>query len=210
MWGWTNLTTRTECSPGAILPPSNHQPSLLLHLFWVLCNPCWQYYDVCSHLDGNTIPYAYLLLSQPTFHHGLLRRSKFVPKVAINYLSGNNTISFINCGIQLLPFLDHCWSRVPSPGSDGLWTLCGYMPASPLLCSHVTYILCLQGSWYLSRLYSEPWLMTYIFWISLTVHPKKPIISFVRFQLSWNLFVLIYLFMRIGFMSVVFSSFLFQ
>ncbi|XP_075399396.1 olfactory receptor 2T27-like [Tenrec ecaudatus] len=45
----------------------------------------------------------YFLLSQLSFMD-LIYSSTFVPKIAIDFLSGRNTISFIDCGIQLFLF----------------------------------------------------------------------------------------------------------
>ncbi|XP_006894056.1 PREDICTED: olfactory receptor 2T27-like [Elephantulus edwardii] len=46
----------------------------------------------------------YFLLSQLSFMD-LLYSSTFVPKIAIDFLSGRNTISFVNCAIQLFLFM---------------------------------------------------------------------------------------------------------
>nr|XP_023409465.1 olfactory receptor 2T27-like [Loxodonta africana] len=46
----------------------------------------------------------YFLLSQLSFMD-LLYSSTFFPKIAIDFLSGKNTISFIDCGIQLFLFM---------------------------------------------------------------------------------------------------------
>ncbi|KAM6223485.1 olfactory receptor 2T2-like [Rhynchocyon petersi] len=46
----------------------------------------------------------YFLLSQLSFMD-LLYISTFVPKIAMDFLSGRNTISFIDCGIQLFLFM---------------------------------------------------------------------------------------------------------
>ncbi|XP_006894054.1 PREDICTED: olfactory receptor 2T27-like [Elephantulus edwardii] len=54
-------------------------------------------------LDARLHTPMYFLLSQLSFMD-LLYTSTFVPKIAVDFLSGRNTISFINCGIQLFLF----------------------------------------------------------------------------------------------------------
>ncbi|XP_006894052.1 PREDICTED: olfactory receptor 2T2-like [Elephantulus edwardii] len=55
-------------------------------------------------LDTRLHTPMYFLLSQLSFMD-LLYISTFVPKIAIDFLSGRNTISFIDCGIQLFLFM---------------------------------------------------------------------------------------------------------
>ncbi|XP_037655509.1 olfactory receptor 2T2-like [Choloepus didactylus] len=54
-------------------------------------------------LDSRLHTPMYFLLSQLSIMD-LLHSSTFVPKIASDFLSGKNTISFINCGIQLFLF----------------------------------------------------------------------------------------------------------
>ncbi|XP_004696924.1 olfactory receptor 2T27-like [Echinops telfairi] len=55
-------------------------------------------------LDSRLHTPMYFLLSQLSFMD-LMYSSTFVPKIAIDFLSGRNTISFIDCGIQLFLFM---------------------------------------------------------------------------------------------------------
>ncbi|XP_004462314.1 olfactory receptor 2AK2-like [Dasypus novemcinctus] len=55
-------------------------------------------------LDSRLHTPMYFLLSQLSFVD-LLYSSTFVPKIATDFLSGRNTISFINCGIQFFLFM---------------------------------------------------------------------------------------------------------
>ncbi|XP_006894055.1 PREDICTED: olfactory receptor 2T2-like [Elephantulus edwardii] len=54
-------------------------------------------------LDARLHTPMYFLLSQLSFMD-LLYSSTFVPKIAIDFFSGRNTISFIDCGIQMFLF----------------------------------------------------------------------------------------------------------
>ncbi|KAM6224124.1 olfactory receptor 2T27-like [Rhynchocyon petersi] len=54
-------------------------------------------------LDARLHTPMYFLLSQLSFMD-LLYISTFVPKIAIDFLSGRNTISFLGCGIQVFLF----------------------------------------------------------------------------------------------------------
>ncbi|XP_004479553.2 olfactory receptor 2T1-like [Dasypus novemcinctus] len=55
-------------------------------------------------LDSRLHTPMYFLLSQLSFVD-LLYSSTFVPKIAIDFLSGRNSISFISCGIQFFLFI---------------------------------------------------------------------------------------------------------
>ncbi|XP_007533818.2 olfactory receptor 2T27-like [Erinaceus europaeus] len=55
-------------------------------------------------LDSRLHTPMYFLLSQLSLMD-LLYSSTFVPKITIDFLSGRNTISYINCGIQLFLFM---------------------------------------------------------------------------------------------------------
>ncbi|XP_076985899.1 olfactory receptor 2T27-like [Tamandua tetradactyla] len=105
MWRWTNQTTETDF---VLLGLFHHirVPSLLfsfillVFLVTVVGNIVMM---ILIWMDARLHTPMYFLLSQLSFMD-LFYSSTFVPKIIIDFLSGKNTISFINCGVQLFLF----------------------------------------------------------------------------------------------------------
>lgn len=127
---------------------------------------------------------VYFLLSQLSLMD-VLYSSTFVPKTTTAFLSGRNSISFINCGIQLflfvilvgagcLPLAVTAYDRYAAMRHPAQFS---WAPPS-------VFPRPLAPGWVH---FSVPWSMSSTLWISLTVPPGKSTISLVRTQLSWNL-----------------------
>ncbi|XP_037655510.1 olfactory receptor 2T2-like [Choloepus didactylus] len=105
MWIWTNLTTGTDF---VLLGLFHHiqVPSLLFSLIFVvflvtLTGNIMMIILIWMDLRLHTS--MYFLLSQLSIMD-LLYTSTIFPKIATDFLSGKNTISFISCRIQLFLF----------------------------------------------------------------------------------------------------------
>ncbi|XP_077012950.1 olfactory receptor 2M5-like [Tamandua tetradactyla] len=105
MGRWTNQTTGTDFVLLGLfyhIQAPNLLFSLILLMFLVtLVGNIMMI--ILIWLDSQLHTAMYFLLSQLSLMD-LLYSSTIVPKIAIDYLSGKNTISFINCGIQLILF----------------------------------------------------------------------------------------------------------
>ncbi|XP_076994294.1 olfactory receptor 2T2-like [Tamandua tetradactyla] len=105
LWRWTNQTTGTDFvllglfhhiqAPGLLF-------SLVFSMFLVALTGNIMML-ILIWLDSRLHTPMYFLLSQLSIMD-LLYSSNIVPKVATDFLSGKNTISFVNCGIQLFLF----------------------------------------------------------------------------------------------------------
>ncbi|XP_037679128.1 olfactory receptor 2AG2-like [Choloepus didactylus] len=105
MWGWTNLTTGTDF---VLLGLFYHiqAPSILfsfIFLVFLVTLVGNVMIIILIWIDAQLHTPMYFLLSQLSTMD-LLISSTFVPRTATDYLFGKNTISFINCGIQLFLF----------------------------------------------------------------------------------------------------------
>ncbi|XP_076991537.1 olfactory receptor 2T27-like [Tamandua tetradactyla] len=105
MWRWTNQTTGTDF---ILLGLFHHiqVPSLFftfIFLVFLVTLAGNVMMIILIWMDAQLHMPMYFFLSQLSLMD-LLYSSTFVPKIAIDFLSGKNGISFINCGIQLFLF----------------------------------------------------------------------------------------------------------
>ncbi|XP_037655513.1 olfactory receptor 2T27-like [Choloepus didactylus] len=99
-------------------------------------------------LDSQLHTPMYFLLSQLSIMD-LLYSSTFVPKIASDYLSGKNTISFICCGIQLILFTTLCGAEcflLAVMAYDRYVAICHPLCYSVLMCPTVCAFM-VAGTW---------------------------------------------------------------
>ncbi|XP_023409465.2 olfactory receptor 2T27-like [Loxodonta africana] len=105
MGRWSNQTTGNEFVLLGLFH-HNQAPKLIfavIFLVFLMALVSNAVMMILIWLDSRLHTPMYFLLSQLSFMD-LLYSSTFFPKIAIDFLSGKNTISFIDCGIQLFLF----------------------------------------------------------------------------------------------------------